>query len=171
MPQTGSGSQTTRWRIAEIAVILQNVSYSGTVGKMTYAFPLSQLSDGHVVGDWLHEHWTGRRGPVEWPPRSPDLTMQWKHATANIFRSGLPLWAERLYYKQFTPWCSWTGKKFAHLHQRKWYTYWAHSVATVTELQHYLWCQNLQEPTKAQTINLFTHYQHWPEVTQCTCHE
>ncbi len=31
-----------------------------------------------AVRDWLDgtfpEHWIGRRGPIEWPPRSPDLT-------------------------------------------------------------------------------------------------
>ena len=30
------------------------------------------------VRAWLHDtfpgHWIGRRGPIEWPPRSPDLT-------------------------------------------------------------------------------------------------
>lgn len=30
------------------------------------------------VRDWLDEHfpghWLGRRGPIEWPPRSPDIT-------------------------------------------------------------------------------------------------
>ena len=33
---------------------------------------------GKTVRDWLDEtfpdRWMGRRGPIEWPPRSPDLT-------------------------------------------------------------------------------------------------
>ena len=45
------------------------------------------------VRDWLNAHfpgrWIGRRGPVEWPPRSPDLTpldfFLWGHLKSVVY--------------------------------------------------------------------------------------
>lgn len=47
------------------------------------------------VRDWLDDHypnqWIGRRGPVEWPPRSPDLTpldfFLWGHLKSVVFKT------------------------------------------------------------------------------------
>lgn len=46
-----------------------------------------------IVRDWLNAHfpnkWIGRRGPVEWPPRSPDLTpldfFLWGHLKSVVY--------------------------------------------------------------------------------------
>ena len=89
--------------------------FYGTVNKDTYlrtlqeeAFPLLN-PDGHYlayfqqdgapahyslqVPNWLDTqfpgHWIGRRVPVEWPPRSPDLTpldyYLWGHLKAMVY--------------------------------------------------------------------------------------
>ena len=47
-----------------------------------------------AVRQWLNEHlkdkWIGRRGPIDWPPRSPDLTppdfFLWGFIKNNVFK-------------------------------------------------------------------------------------
>ena len=49
----------------------------------------------HNVHAWLDQHlsaqWMGRRGPHEWPPRSPDLTSRdvdlWGFTKADVFKT------------------------------------------------------------------------------------
>lgn len=48
-----------------------------------------------LARDWLNEHlpgrWIGRRGPQEWPPRSPDLTILdfwlWSYVKEKVYRN------------------------------------------------------------------------------------
>lgn len=49
-----------------------------------YALPVRQYLDQHFPG-----HWIGRRGSIEWPPRSPDLSpldfFLWGHLKSRIY--------------------------------------------------------------------------------------
>jgi hypothetical protein len=49
-----------------------------------YAAAVRQFLDDHFPG-----HWIGRRGPVEWPPRSPDLSpldfFLWGHLKSRVY--------------------------------------------------------------------------------------
>lgn len=49
-----------------------------------YAAPVRQFLDDHFPGRWI-----GRRGPTEWPPRSPDLTPSdfflWGHLKSKVY--------------------------------------------------------------------------------------
>lgn len=57
---------------------------SNKVYPQTESYNFIFMQDGapahyaHIVRDWLNEkfpnRWIGRRGAIEWPPRSPDLT-------------------------------------------------------------------------------------------------
>lgn len=54
-----------------------------------YVLPVRQWLDAHYPDKWI-----GRRGPVEWPPRSPDLApldfFLWGHLKSVIFKTQPP---------------------------------------------------------------------------------
>lgn len=51
-----------------------------------YVLPVRQWLDNHYPDQWI-----GRRGPIEWPPRSPDLTpldfFLWGHLKSVVFKT------------------------------------------------------------------------------------
>ena len=64
-------------------------------GSMFFQQDGASLHSALIVRNYLHEQfpgrWIGRFGPIEWPPRSPDLTpldfFLWGHLKSVVYRN------------------------------------------------------------------------------------
>ena len=59
----------TVWPVISIRDEITNLIWQQDGAPPHYFLPVRQWLDTH-----FHNKWMGRRGPIEWPPRSPDLT-------------------------------------------------------------------------------------------------
>lgn len=65
---------------------IENVMFQQDGAPPHYYRPVSDFLNGHFPGRWI-----GRRGPVEWPARSPDLTpldfFLWGYLKSKVYRT------------------------------------------------------------------------------------
>ncbi|KAE9536207.1 hypothetical protein AGLY_007430 [Aphis glycines] len=69
-----------------IFFFLWRVKYNKVPSRAHYTIPVREYLDREYPGKWI-----GRRGPIEWPPRSPDLTpidfFLWGHLKTVVYKT------------------------------------------------------------------------------------